>query len=135
MHIIKAKHIIVVADTCYSGTIIVERSKHEEISNKQKNKNEYLAKKHKKKTRVAITSGDIGEKVADREKLSSKHSPFAEVLIKILNDNNNILYSSELHAKIEKEIMLKELDQQVQWGKIIGTGHIDGGDFPFQKIQ
>ena len=52
-----------------------------------------------------VLSGDIGEKVADREKLFSKHSPFAEVFIKILNDNNNLLYSSELHAKIEKEIM------------------------------
>ena len=58
---LKAKHIIVIADSCYSGTIIVERGSEDKITRQQKNKEAFIGKKHKKTARIAITSGDIGE--------------------------------------------------------------------------
>ena len=131
---LKSNHIIVIADSCYSGTLIVDRTSDDNITKVKKNRRDFLKKKHNKKTRVAISSGDDEERVADSE-IGSNHSPFAESFIRVLEDNNNLLYSSELHALIESHMMGKDIDQLPLWGKIIGTGHIDGGDFPFQSIE
>jgi hypothetical protein len=130
---IKANHVIVIADSCYSGTIITQRSGDEGITREQKNRKDFLKKKYSKTTRVALTSGDI-EKVSDAEH-GSKHSPFAESLINILKENEETLFSSELHTLIEDQMSLKRTDQLPLWGKIIDTGHKDGGDFAFNPIE
>ena len=41
----------------------------------------------------------------------------------------------ELYSKLWDQMQTKDIDQLPLWGKIIGTDHKDGGDFPFQSIE
>jgi len=116
---IKAKHVLVVADSCYSGKLTRGLSiKH--------HKPGYLAHASKLKVRSVLASGGL-EPVADSG--SNGHSVFAGAFIKALNNNTGVLLGEQLFQSIFRPIRLNS-DQTPEYSDIRKAGH-EGGDFIF----
>ena len=88
---IKAKHIFLIADACYAGSIFYARGVFDGAPPS-------IADVYKNRSRTAMTSGYTTE-VNDESK-------FAELLLEILKNNNDqYLTSSQLFRSIEKPVM------------------------------
>jgi len=116
---IEAKHVMIVADSCYSGRLV--RGAKVSIGDP-----EYLKKISRKKARVVITSGGL-EPVADNA--GDGHSPFTSALLKSLRSNNGVVDGNSLFNTIRRPVMVSA-DQTPQFSDIRKAGH-DGGDFLF----
>ena len=88
----------------------------------------FYEKKNNKKARLALTSGDY-QPVPDS--LGGEHSPFAKALIMTLNQNDDVLLSSELYQLIEKQLALESTYQEPLYGAILNSDHREGADFIF----
>jgi hypothetical protein len=117
----KAKHVMVVADSCFSGTIT------RAIKIEQRTP-EWLSEIVKKKARTALTSGGL-EPVMDTG--SGNHSAFAYAFISLLEENDGVLDASQLFSKLRPKVMVNST-QTPQYGKIHMAGD-DGGDFLFVR--
>jgi len=117
----KAKHVMVVADSCFSGTIT------RAIKIEQRTP-EWLSEIVKKKARTALTSGGL-EPVLDTG--SGNHSAFAHAFISLLEENNGVLDASQLFSQLRPKVMVNST-QTPQYGKIHMAGD-DGGDFLFVR--
>jgi hypothetical protein len=117
----EAKHVMIVADSCFSGTLtrglkIEQRTP------------EWLKRIVKKKARTALTSGGL-EPVSDSG--GGENSIFAHSFLSILKDNDGVLDASKLFRQLKPKVMLNS-DQTPEYGDIHRAGH-DGGDFLFVR--
>ncbi|WP_255080406.1 caspase family protein [Lacihabitans sp. CCS-44] len=116
----KAFHIAVISDSCFSGDLM-----------KEKTRGGGFIAFNKKRSRLALTSGSI-EKVSDGPK--DGRSPFADILIKELEDNQKL---SLPFFEISNLVILKFDDKGIQtpsFGTIPNCGH-EGGSFIFNLKQ
>jgi hypothetical protein len=123
LKVIPAKHIMVVADSCYSGTLtrglkITERD------------HGYLSRMAMKKSRTVLTSGGL-EPVLDGA--GGDHSVFARVFMDILIENDQLMDATELFEKLRRPVMLHS-PQTPQYSDLRLAGH-DGGDFLFYRTN
>ncbi len=116
-----AKHVMVVADSCYSGTLT--RS----IKVPERNK-AYLERIVGKRARVVLSSGGL-EPVADSG--GGKHSVFAAQFLKALRGNEGVLDGTQLFEKV-RNIVVLNADQTPEYSDIRKAGH-EGGDFLFVR--
>ena len=116
----KAKHVLVVADSCYSGKL----ARGIKIS---LGSSDYYQRISMKKARTVMASGGL-EPVADNGG-KGNHSVFASALIEALNENQGILDATLLFSKIRRPVMVNA-DQTPEYSDIRKAGH-DGGDFLF----
>ena len=121
---ILAKHVIIVADSCYSGKLA--RGLIHLNNNRTSN---YLARISQKRSRTVLASGGL-EPVADGGG-KGNHSIFASSLLEILEENKDIIDGSELFSKIRRPVMVNS-DQAPEYAGIRKAGH-DGGDFLFVR--
>ena len=117
----QAKHVMVVADSCFSGTI----TRGLKIQSRTP---EWLSQIVKKKARTALSSGGL-EPVADTG--SGNHSAFAYAFISLLEENDGVLDASQLFSKLRPKVMVNAT-QTPEYGNIHQAGH-DGGDFLFVR--
>jgi uncharacterized caspase-like protein len=117
---IQAKHVLVVADTCYSGKLARGINVRLRTSN-------YYEQIARKKARTVMASGGL-EPVAD-DGGKGEHSVFAFALIKVLSENQGVLDATLLFSKIRRPVMVNA-DQTPEYSDIRKAGH-DGGDFLF----
>ncbi len=116
-----AKHVMIVADSCYSGALtrsapVLLRSA------------DYWQRISQKAARVTLTSGGL-EPVADSD--GSGHSPFASAFIEALGNNKKIMDGTTLFSKMRRPVMLKA-NQTPEYSDVRSAGH-DGGDFVFVR--
>ena len=123
-----SKHILVIADSCFSGTILRRELPQVKVENLIKLS--MLNELTKTTTRMALTSGDESP-VVDK-KGNNKHSVFAKELLDILKENEEIILASQLFKKIKSRLLLNE-KQKPQFDYISNTGSHTGGDFIFVK--
>ena len=123
-----AKHILLIIDSCFSGSLMRGSAENKSL---EKLSPSTLERLQKKKTRLVITSGG-NEEVVDGIGIS-KNSVFAEPLIKILKNNNNVIRSIELFQEVQ-EYVINNASQTPNHSTIHGTGH-DGGEFLFFPIS
>ncbi len=116
-----AKHVMVVADSCYSGTLT--RS----IKVPERNK-AYIERIAEKRARVVLSSGGL-EPVADSG--GGKHSVFAAQFLKVLQGNESVLDGTQLFEKVRQTVVLNA-DQTPEYSDIRRAGH-EGGDFLFVR--
>ena len=129
---LKAKHILIIVDSCFSGAILRTKGSDNKIDLLPKDKLElekFYKKKNKKISRVAITSGNL-EPVPDSIN-NSRHSPFAKSLIEILNDNGEIMLSSALFVKLETYLTQYSNFQETLYSPLAIEDHNYGGHFIF----
>jgi len=119
---IEAKHVLIVADSCYSGKL--GRGLH--IRNTSPS---YLARISKKKARSVISSGGL-EPVIDSGG-EGQHSVFASAFLNALRENKGVMDGTQLFLKIRRPVMLNA-DQTPEYSDIRKAGH-QGGDFLFVR--
>lgn len=118
----RAKHVMVVADSCYSGKLV--RGIH--IRRKTP---DYLSRISQKVARVVLTSGGL-EPVVDCAG-NERHSVFTSAFTRALRENHKVMDGTELFSKIRRLVMLNS-DQTPEYADIRKAGH-DGGDFLFVR--
>lgn len=128
-----AKHVLVIADSCYSGSITRSAgfrglSRIEDDSdNRSTEKNNFLIKLANKKARKVLTSGGL-EPVADAGG-NGNHSVFASALVSVLQDSNGVMEGALLFNRLREKVA-NNADQTPEYGVIKYAGD-DGGDFLF----
>ena len=116
----KSKHILVVADSCYSG--LLTRSSNSVVDNSFATRELYLQRMNDKKSRIAFTSGGE-EPVPDGG--GGNHSIFAKLLIDFLNENNREITISEISSRITQQVVTNS-EQTPELAPMNKSGH-DGG--------
>tara|TARA_B100001093_G_scaffold493938_1_gene536743 strand:- start:3223 stop:6210 length:2988 start_codon:yes stop_codon:yes gene_type:complete len=120
-----SKHILVIADSCYSGSLVLRSS---DIINRKDIS--YLRSLVQKNSRKAMTSGAL-QPVSDTG--ANGHSAFANSLLLILTQNEFPITASDLHSKIRPTIM-SEFNQTPLYN-VVGNAGDQGGEFIFVPIQ
>jgi serine/threonine protein kinase len=129
---LRARHVLVVADSCYSGTAgqVFEPAAPPARSGAPWAK--YVTAGHGRKARLALSSGRF-EEVADRA-LGSHHSPFAQAFLELLRGNDRLLDAATLHAELTTRVTAQSallgLDQSPVYTALPDAGD-DGGSFFF----
>jgi len=119
-----ARHILVVADSCYSGKL----TRGLEVLEKESN---YYQKIAQRKARVAISSGGL-EPVIDSGG-EGKHSVFTSAFLDCLQKNTSVLDALSLFQNVRQKVSWNA-DQMPEYGVIHKTGH-NGGDFIFLRKE
>jgi uncharacterized caspase-like protein len=128
-----AKHVLVVADSCYSGSITRAASGFRSFGVAGKTPesaaetSKYLAKMSAKKARKVMTSGGV-EPVVDAGG-KGNHSVFAAAFASVLQDSDGVLEGTLLFNRIREKVA-NNADQTPEYGVIHKAGD-DGGDFLF----
>ena len=123
-----SKHILIVADSCYSGTF-TRRAITDLVSDQERDR--YLQKMQTKASRTLLASGG-NEPVSDIG--GKEHSVFADALILALKDMGEKTFSAEeLFYQHIKERVAGKADQTPEYNVIRNSGH-EGGDFVFKPI-
>ncbi|OGS91956.1 MAG: hypothetical protein A2Z95_03520 [Gallionellales bacterium GWA2_60_18] len=117
----RAKHVLVVADSCYAGTLT--RSLSVQMSGLDD-----LSRLAQKRARTALTSGGL-EPVEDSG--GGQHSIFAKAFLGALQSNAGVADMSQIFSSMRREVILGS-QQTPQYGDIRQTGH-EGGDFIFVR--
>jgi len=120
---IRAKHILIVADSCYSGALT--RGIKLDVRAP-----DYLETMASKRARVVLSSGGL-EPVADGG--GGGHSAFARSFLDELHQNEGAIDTTTLYARIRRPIMLAA-DQSPELADIRKAGH-EGGDFLFIRNE
>lgn len=118
----QAKHVLVVADSCYAGKLtrgikIVQKTP------------DYFKEIADKRSRTVLASGGL-EPVAD-DGGRGNHSIFSSELLRALQENNGLMDGALLHSRIQRPVVLNS-DQSPEYSDIRKAGH-SGGDFIFAK--
>ena len=125
------KHILVVADSCYSGSLVLQRgsAKVPELSYN------HFKQIISKKTRRALTSGAL-QPVLDGG--GQGHSVFASAFLSILSENNKVIDATsiynELNTIVTSSAAKYGADQTPLYNIVPRTGD-EGGDFIFVPIN
>ncbi|MCL4699510.1 MAG: caspase family protein, partial [Burkholderiaceae bacterium] len=119
---LKAKHVLVVADSCFSGALT------RGAAPRAGRGSDYLLRMSRLKARQVLSSGGL-EPVADSA--GGGHSPFAAALLETLKKNEGVLDATSLFAELRRPVALRS-DQVPQFADIRMAGH-EGGDFLFVR--
>lgn len=119
---IPARHIMIVSDSCYSGSLT------RGLTVKLRGADQF-ASVLARRTRVVLTSGGL-EPVEDGG--GGTHSLFAKTLLEALSANTQVLDGNALFKAVKSGVMLGS-DQEPTYGNIRKSGHEAGGDFLFVR--
>ncbi len=120
---LRVKHMLVIADSCFSGTLTRGISAVRPMMDP-----DYLKRIAGKKARQAMSSGGL-EPVFDS--VDGRHSPFAKTLVQILAENRSVIDGTTLFSDLRRPVSLSA-DQTPEFSDIRRAGH-DGGDFLFVR--
>lgn len=122
-----ARHVMVIADSCYSGTLV--RSAPSSLPTGHE-RSAWLRRAASKRSRTAIVSGGL-EPVADSGK--GGHSVFANALLSALGENGDILEATALFKTLRGRVVVNA-DQTPHYADIRRAGH-EGGEFLFVPVS
>ncbi|OGW13960.1 MAG: hypothetical protein A3K09_01915 [Nitrospinae bacterium RIFCSPLOWO2_12_FULL_47_7] len=125
--LIASRHILIVSDSCYSGTLT--RAVSTELSIK-KDREEFIKKMMERSSRTLMASGG-NEPVADSG--AGNNSVFAGAFLRALEEFSvkDVFTAEELfHGRVKTSVAGKS-DQVPEYNQIKNSGD-DGGDFVFQ---
>ncbi len=114
-----AKHVIVIADSCYAGSLTRGIAVPDRAPG-------YLLRLAQRRSRTAMTSGGI-EPVADGG--VGGNSVFAAALLDALRENDGVIEAGQLFARLRRRVAMNS-DQTPQYAPIPKAGH-DDGEFLF----
>jgi hypothetical protein len=118
---IPARQVILVSDSCFSGTLTRE---FRYTAAARIDRDEIL----RKRSVLVLTSGGE-EPVSDEGK--DGHSIFAWHLIRALRETQGLAPGNELFATVRKTVS-REYPQTPQYGAAISAGHVSGGEYLFE---
>ncbi len=131
LNIIPAKHILVVADSCYSGAMTesaVARLPEQMAEEKRKKWLQFMVKR---KARTVLTSGGV-KPVLDTG--GGRHSVFANAFLSALKNNSGLLEDYELYrlvsGRVQRSAASVGFQQSPQYSAMLHAGH-EGSPFFF----
>lgn len=133
LNLINAKHVLVVADSCYSGSLLMTRSALARLEQglSPEARDARIQEAVAKRSRTAITSGGL-EPVPDSS--GGDHSLFAQAILNVLSKNTDVLAADELHRRIRDPVVYAakslRVPQDPQYSPIQATRH-EFGEFFF----
>jgi ankyrin repeat protein/uncharacterized caspase-like protein len=122
----QAKHVLVVADSCYAGTLMrgIEVVEPQRSSDREA----YVGRLVEKRSRTVLTSGGL-EPVLDSG--GGQHSVFAKAFLTVLQENADILEGQQLFSALRRPVVVNSA-QTPEYSDIRYAGH-EGGDFLFVR--
>lgn len=124
-----ATHVLVVADSCYSGALSRSENTDLDPGMSIELRSQWLRAMAKAKSRHVLTSGGVKPVVDDA---GNGHSVFANAFITTLQEGDGAIESSELFRKVEQRVADRAqelaLDQTPQYAQLKNTGH-EFGEF------
>ena len=118
---LRAKHALVVADSCFSGTLV------RDVTIRPLSAPD-ISRLAQKRARTAITSGGL-EPVSDVG--GAGNSVFARAFLEALRSVDGVTDMTTLFATIRRQVLLNS-QQTPQYSDVRQAGH-DGGDFLFMR--
>ncbi len=122
-----SRHVMIVADSCYSGTLTRAAPAKLQTARDQ---TDWLLRMNEKRSRTAMTSGGL-EPVLDGG--GGKNSVFARAFIDALRENRDIIAGHHLFRRL-RVYVTENSDQTPEYADIRKAGH-DGGDFIFVPVD
>ena len=121
------KHVLVVADSCYSGTLTRASKTGLRVGAERL---AWLKRVAAKRARTALTSGGL-EPVLDKG--GGGHSVFAKAFLEALGENGDVLEGQKLFERVRGQVAL-DAPQTPQYADIREAGHEDG-EFLFIPVN
>lgn len=125
------RHVLVVADSCYSGALTRSALGQIESGLTEEQRRNYLKAMSKSRSRTVLTSGGL-QPVLDGG--GGKHSVFAKSLLEVLRNSRETLEGRRLHLEISARVLTAALryhvEQVPEYAPIKFAGH-EAGDFVF----
>lgn len=118
---IRARQLILVSDSCYSGTL----TKEQKVATAANLKLDDILRQRS----VLVFSSGADEPVSDEGK--DGHSIFAWNLIRTLERSGGLTLGTAVWSTVSKGVT-GEYPQRPQYGAVVTAGHVEGGDFLFQ---
>jgi hypothetical protein len=127
---IPARHVLVVADSCYSGWLTASSVPRPPESGDPKERKRYFEEMVAKRSRIGLTSGGL-RPVLDAG--GGENSVFASVLTGLLSNNTDVLDTRALYGDL-KDLMGYQMQrlnrtQVPEYNPIRGAGHASGDFF------
>ncbi|MCP5366114.1 MAG: caspase family protein [Hyphomicrobiales bacterium] len=122
-----AWHVLVVADSCYSGTLVRAGTR---TIRGGGDRAQLIKRLATKKSRTVLTSGGL-EPVADAG--GERHSVFAKAFLDTLRENGGVLEGQEIFLRLRQKVVVNA-DQTPEYSDVRKAGH-DGGDFVFVRSK
>jgi septal ring factor EnvC (AmiA/AmiB activator) len=135
LNVIQAKHVLVVADSCYAGTLTQTPIARVQADVPDDVRAEWIKIMAETRARITLTSGGV-EPVLDGG--GGRHSVFAKAFLGALRDNDGVLEGYTLYSRV-LEVMasqssLPAQSQMPQYAPIHLAGH-ESGEFFFNPIS
>lgn len=126
----KARRVLVVADSCYSG-LLSSAPGVLMMGENGKYNNDYIKYKASKRSRLLLTSGG-DQPILDG--VGGSNSVFTQAFVDVLRNNNAIMTGPELFMEVRKKVVnaakAVDFEQNPEYKTIKGAGH-EVGDFFF----
>lgn len=136
LNVMTAKHVMIVADSCYSGALTRSALARLQGGKTVEQWVRWFKKMSKLRTRMVLSSG--GEEPVN-DGGGGEHSLFAKAFLKVLEKNDRPLDGYRVHLQISEQVeaSIKKqglaLEQTPQYAPIKFAGH-EAGEFVFQPI-
>ena len=129
LNVIAAKQVLLVVDSCYSGTLTRSSIARLEKGMTDAERQSWLKLMSQKRARVVLTSGGLAP-VLDFG--GGDHSVFAKAFVEVLESNTDLLTGRSLHqaiaARVAHAAANYEFEQLPEYAPIARAGH-EAGDF------
>lgn len=126
-----AGHVLVVADSCYSGALTRSALARLETGTSKEANQHWLKVMLEKRSRTVLSSGDL-QPVLDSG--GGGHSVFAKAFLDALNENDELITGQHLYNRVSARVAYaaaaEMLEQNPQYAPIRFAGH-EAGDFVF----
>jgi len=130
-----AKHVMVVADSCYAGTLSSSSMARPDVAMSDDIREEWIEIMSETRARTVLTSGGIAP-VMDGG--GGEHSVFAKAFIDTLEANEGIMEGHTLYRNVLSQVRARsqslDLEQIPEYAPIKHAGH-EAGEFFFQPIS
>ena len=131
LNAMSAKHILVVADSCYSGALTRTALAQLDPGMSERERHKWLTTAADLRSRTALTSGGLAPTLDGG---GGGHSVFARAFLDALAANDRLLEGQQLHREIAGGVIgaaeQVRFQQIPEYAPINHTGHV-GGDFLF----
>ena len=129
LNAMSARHVMVVADSCYSGSLTRSSLARLEAGMTEEARSAWMRRMVTKRSRTALTSGGLAP-VLDSG--GGRHSIFAKALLDVLRDASETLEGQRLFQEISARVAwaaeARNFEQLPQYAPIKYAGH-ESGDF------
>ena len=129
-----ARHVLIVADSCYSGALTRSALARLEAGMSNEARDHWLKSMAEKRSRTVLSSGSL-QPVLDEG--GGNHSVFAKAFLDVLASNADILDGQrlglEVAARVSYAASSAQIEQDPQYAPIRYAGH-EAGDFLFVPV-